>query len=105
MKNKFLLVFVIFCIVLSISLCSCDNTDTENKNSSKLDLIRISRHDDYGAEGVIDWIEYYYHKDTGVVYMYVVNSNGNGISGGIAPLYKADGTIMTYEEFMQNENQ
>lgn len=100
MKHRILLAITIgLILLLMISFSSCDDAD-ESSEKTDLDLIYIERQDDFGAEGAIDYIEYYYHRTTKVVYMYVVNAQNS--TGGLSPLYNADGTLMTYDTFLAN---
>lgn len=100
MKHRILLATTIgLILLLLISFSSCNNTN-ESSEKTSLDLIRIERQDDFGAEGAIDYIEYYYHRTTKVVYMYAVNAQNS--TAGLSPLYNSDGTLMTYDEFIIN---
>jgi hypothetical protein len=76
-----------------------DNTTLAKDSTNGLSLIRVLREDDTKATGSIIQIEYYYHKDTKVVYMMVHTAGMNARTAGITPLYKADGTLMTIDEF------
>ena len=98
MKRYLALILILVCI-LPMILCGCEETKDNTTFTSGLSLIRVLREDDAGTAGSIDWIEYYYHKDTKVMYMMVHTGGTNSRTAGISPLYKADGTLMTIDEF------
>lgn len=47
------------------------------------------------------YVDYYYDKDTGVMY---ACRGWSADSETITALYKADGSLVTYEEWLQNRN-
>lgn len=93
MKKR--VITIIFLLVLTVSVCfftGCEAAQGSYMNPyPKADCIVFTGYsDDFGTSG---YTEYYYDKDTNVMYAYT-NSNI------VTPLYKADGTLVTYDEWL-----
>ena len=50
-----------------------------------------------------DVIQYYVDNETYIVYVVMVNRNGNGTWAGFTPLIDSDGTYVTYDEFKNHK--
>ena len=50
-----------------------------------------------------DIIQYYVDNETYIVYVVMVNRNGNATWAGLTPLIDSDGTYVTYDEFIETE--
>ena len=93
MKKKIALILVL-CIMATV-LCSCSSSYEEAKTSNMYDFSNgyftvIKQWDggmDWPTESIV------YANDTGVMYYIFLK----GHSGGITPLYNADGTLQIYE--------
>jgi hypothetical protein len=51
-----------------------------------------------------DVVQYYVDNETSIVYMVIVNREGNGTWAGFTPMVDADGTYVTYDEFKKMED-
>ena len=95
-------------IVLSFCLMACDKTspvvDYEIDTSSEVpfQLVRKTKNADYTSDDRIEEVQYYVETHTQLMYMYFIDWDANASRGGLCPLYNADGTIMTYEQFQKN---
>ena len=91
--KKFCLVLII--ILMAIMLCSCSSSYEEAKTSNTLALSNGYFTVIKQWDGGIDWPteSIVYANDTGVMYYIFMK----GHSGGITPLYNADGTLQIYE--------
>lgn len=50
-----------------------------------------------------DVIQYYVDNETYIVYVVMVNRNGNATWAGFTPLIDSDGTYVTYDEFIAED--
>lgn len=93
MKKKIALILIL-CAITTM-LCGCSSTSYEETKTSNIydfsngyfTVIKQWGGGSYPTESIV------YANDTGVMY-YVFLSGG---SGGITPLYNADGTLQIYE--------
>ena len=102
------LIIVLFVIILIMCLVSCKNditsTSYEIDTGSEVpfQLVRKTKNADYTSNDRIESVQYYVETNTQLMYMYFIDWDGNATRGGLCPLYNADGTIMTYEQFQEN---
>lgn len=105
---KKLVMCLILIIVLSFCLMACDETssviDYEIDTSSEMpfQLVRKTKNADHTSDDRIEDVQYYVETHTQLMYMYFIDWDANATRGGLCPLYNADGTIMTYEQFQEN---
>ncbi len=95
MKKKIALILVL--CAMATMLCSCSSTSYEEASSSGVYPVSngyFTVIKEWG--GGIDWANecIVYANDTGVMYYVFLK----GYSGGITPLYNADGTLQIYED-------
>ena len=94
--------------VLSFGGMACTETspvvDDEIDTSSEapFQLVRKTINADYTSDDRIEEVQYYVETNTQLMYMYFIDWDANATRGGLCPLYNADGTIMTYEQFQEN---
>lgn len=103
---KKLIISLLLCVILMTCLVGCESgTVTEDYDvdmNSIYPLQLVKKIEDNSMSGVaISEIYYYTDIQTQVMYMYIIDWNGNATRGGFCPLYNADGTIMTYEQFQE----
>lgn len=93
MKKKIALILVL-CIMTTV-LCSCSSSYEEAKTSNMYDFSNGYFTVVKQWDGGMDWPteSIVYANDTGVMYYIFLK----GHSGGITPLYNADGTLQIYE--------
>jgi len=87
--KKLLCLLVGLLLLISLSGCDVNKSPAENISQYKGALVYIGDEIVHG-----DRFNYYYDKDTKVMYV----ANDSYYSGGITPLYNADGTLRLYEE-------
>ena len=95
-------------IVLSFCLMACTETspvvdyEIDTSSEAPFQLVRKTINADYTSDDRIEEVQYYVETNTQLMYMYFIDWDANATRGGLCPLYNADGTIMTYEQFQEN---
>ena len=95
MKKKIALILIL--CVAAATLCGCSSTSYEEANTNpdnyfSKGYFTIIKSWDGGINNPTEYIVY--ANDTGVMYYVFLGSR----TGGITPLYNADGTLQIYEE-------
>lgn len=107
MKKIIYLLFV--CIALIFLLSSCDSasvgesTPSEDTTSARFQLIGKEQLANYTDDTTLEGAYYYVDRYTNIVYVYIIDWNGNTTRGMMTVLYNADGNPMTLTEFENEE--
>lgn len=105
---KKLVICLILIIVLPFCLTACAETspvsdyEIDTSSEAPFQLVRKTKNADRTKDNRIEDVQYYVETRTQLMYAYFIDWDANATRGGLCPLYNADGTIMTYEQFQEN---
>lgn len=104
--KKMLGIILICLLIVAFTGCAESNVGefvpTENEVTMNPARFRELGQETINSKAGIWLEEAYYYVDihTNIVYVYLIDWNGNATRGMMTVLYNADGTPMTLEEFM-----
>jgi hypothetical protein len=97
-KSLIIMLIVASFVILTFTACS---STTINKNQNEIKESNRFKYIETMTIGSRMFIDVYYDTETGVVYQHFCRGNGGG---GPIPVYKANGELLTYEEYIENQN-
>ena len=101
---KRFIVTILFIIISCFMLTACDEAPDRVEpvvnDTSRFQYIGQDSITQNGEGFAGDVIQYYVDNETSIVYVVMVNRNGNATWAGFTPLIDSDGTYVTYDEFM-----
>ena len=102
---KRIISLMLVCLIITLMLVSCNDPVGEFKPAESAEtsarFCELGRETISPAGGLaIEQAVYYVDIYTDIVYVYVIDRNGNATTGGFTVLYNAAGAPMTLEEFL-----
>ena len=94
-------------ILLILTLTACDSGEPvvdyeiDTGSEAPFQLVRKAKNAEHTSDNRIEDVQYYVETHTQLMYIYFIDWDANATRGGLCPLYNADGTIMTYEQFQE----
>lgn len=93
--------------LLILTLVACDSSEPvidyeiDTSLSSPFQLVREVENATHTSKKCVEDVLYYVEMNTQLMYIYIIDWDGNATRAGFCPLYNADGSIMTYEQFQE----
>ena len=107
MMKKFIAT-ILFIIMNCCMLTACDETldrvEPIVNDTSRFQYIGKDEVTNTGEGWYVgEEIQYYVDNETSIIYIVMINHNGNGTWAGFTPLIDNDGTYVTYDEFVAKD--
>ncbi len=106
MMKKFIasiLLTICCCFMLTACEEAPDRVEPVVNDTSRFQYIGQDSITQNGEGFAGDIIQYYVDNETYIVYVVMVNRNGNATWAGLTPLIDSDGTYVTYDEFIAED--
>ena len=106
MMKKFItsiLLMLVCCFMLTACDEVPDRVEPVVNDTSRFQYIGKDEVEMNGYGYSSDLIQYYLDNKTNIVYVVMINQNGNGTWAGFTPLIDSDGTYVTYDEFIAED--
>ena len=97
-KSLIITLIIASFVILTFTACS---SAIINKDQNKTEEFNRFKYIETVVMTNTSFIEIYYDTETGVVYQYFSHGSYGGAS---IPIYKANGELVTYEEYIANQN-
>lgn len=106
MMKKFIasiLIAIASCFMLTACDDAPDRVEPIVNDTSRFQYIGQDSITQNGEGFAGDVIQYYVDNETYIVYVVMVNRNGNATLAGFTPLIDSDGTYVTYDDFIAED--